>query len=101
MGFFSANENDTSATSHQDGNQQSDKPNDFIALKLKTLEKQNEIMRKALEFYADANTWNEGYKYTDNEDATIFTDGTKSGATVDKGSRAYRTLKACTPSGKK
>jgi hypothetical protein len=52
-------------------------------------------MRSALEFYADVKSWEGGHKYTDDDDATIFTDGSESAATVDKGSRAYRVLKAC------
>jgi len=59
------------------------------------LEKQNRIMRSALEFYADVKNWEEGHKYRDGDDATIFTDGSESGATVDKGSMAYRALKSC------
>lgn len=59
------------------------------------LEKQNRIMRSALEFYADVKNWEEGHKYRDGDDATIFTDGSESGVTVDKGSMAYRALKSC------
>jgi hypothetical protein len=59
------------------------------------LEKQVRIMRDALEFYADVKNWEEGHKYRDEDNATIFTDGSESGATVDKGSKAYRALKAC------
>lgn len=59
------------------------------------LEKQNRIMRSALEFYADVKNWEEGHKYRDEDNATIFTDGSESGATVDKGSKAYRALKSC------
>lgn len=66
-----------------------------LEAKIKELEAQNETMRSALEFYADVKSWSAGHKYTDADDATIFTDGSESGATVDKGSRAYRTLKAC------
>ncbi len=59
------------------------------------LEKQNRIMREALEFYAEVKNWEAGHKYRDEDNATIFTDGSESGATVDKGSKAYRALKAC------
>ncbi|GEM_PF-2057222 len=59
------------------------------------LEKQNQIMRSALEFYAEVKNWEEGHKYVDEDNATIFTDGSECGATVDKGSKAYRALKAC------
>ena len=52
-------------------------------------------MRAALEFYADVKNWEEGHKYRDEDNATIFTDGSESGATVDKGSKAYRALQAC------
>ena len=52
-------------------------------------------MRSALEFYADVKNWEGGHKYTDDDEATIFTDGSESGATVDKGNRAHRVLKAC------
>ncbi len=62
---------------------------------IEKLEKQNRIMRSALEFYADVKHWEEGHKYRDEDNATIFTDGSESGATVDKGSKAYRALKAC------
>ena len=63
--------------------------------RIEKLEKQVRIMRTALEFYADAQNWEEGHKYRDADNATIFTDGSESGATVDKGSKAYRALKAC------
>ena len=59
------------------------------------LEKQNKIMQSALEFYADVESWETGHKYTDTDDATIFTDGSESVATVDKGSRAFKALKSC------
>ena len=39
-------------------------------------------MRAALEFYADAKNWEAGYKYRDDDNATIFNDGVESGATV-------------------
>lgn len=58
------------------------------------LEKQVRIMRAGLEFYADVKNWEEGHKYRDEDNATIFTDGSESGATVDKGSEAYRALQA-------
>ncbi len=58
------------------------------------LEKQNKTMKSALEFYADVKNWEEGHKYRDEDNATIFTDGSESGATVDKGSKAYRALKS-------
>lgn len=58
------------------------------------LEKENRIMRAALEFYADAESWEAGYKYRDDANATIFNDGVESGATVDKGSKAFRALKS-------
>ena len=58
------------------------------------LEKQNRVMREALEFYAEAKNWEVGHKYRDEDNATIFTDGSESGATVDKGSKAYRILKS-------
>jgi len=63
--------------------------------RIEELERQNEIMRSALEFYADVKSWETGHKYRDEDNATIFTDGSESGATVDKGSRAYRALKSC------
>ena len=63
--------------------------------KLEQLEKENRIMRAALEFYADTKHWEKGHKYRDEDNATIFTDGSESGATVDKGSKAYRALQAC------
>ncbi len=59
------------------------------------LEKQNKIMQTALEFYADVKNWESGHKYTDASDATIFTDGSESAATVDKGSCAFKALKSC------
>lgn len=63
--------------------------------KIEKLEKQVRIMRAALEFYADVKNWEEGHKYRDEDNATIFTDGSESGCTVDKGSKAYRALQAC------
>jgi hypothetical protein len=65
-----------------------------LEAKIKDLQEQNETMRSALEFYADVENWGGGHKYTDDDDATIFTDGSESGATVDKGNRALRVLKA-------
>lgn len=61
--------------------------------KIERLEKENRIMRAALEFYADTKNWEAGYKYRDDDNATIFNDGVESGATVDKGSKAFRALK--------
>ncbi len=68
---------------------------DNLQEKVDKLEKQNRVMRAALEFYAEVKNWQEGHKYRDEANATIFTDGSESGATVDKGSKAYRALKAC------
>ena len=67
---------------------------DGLKEQVERLEKQNRIMRAALEFYADVKNWEEGHKYRDEDNATIFTDGSESGATVDKGSKAYRALKS-------
>lgn len=61
---------------------------------LAQLEKENSILKTTLEFYADTKNWQEGHKYRDDDDATIFTDGSESGVSVDKGSRAYRALKS-------
>jgi hypothetical protein len=69
----------------------SDSSNDRV----KVLERQNKVMREALEFYANKDTWSAGHKYRDADDATIFTDGAESAATIDKGNRAYRALEAC------
>ena len=55
------------------------------------------MMQSALEFYADVESCESGHKYTDASDATIFTDGSESAATVDKGSRAFKALKSCKP----
>ena len=41
--------------------------------KIEKLEKQNRIMRSTLEFYADVKNWEEGHKYRDEDNATIFT----------------------------
>ena len=68
---------------------------DELKKQIEKLEKQNRVMREALEFYAETKNWEEGHKYRDEDNATIFTDGSESGATVDKGSKAYRALKAC------
>ncbi len=68
-----------------------------LEARVKRLEKQRAIMRSALEFYADNKSWKNGYKYTDSDDATIFTDGSESGITVDKGARAMAALRACRP----
>ena len=62
--------------------------------RLAGLEKENSVLKTTLEFYADVKNWQEGHKYRDDDDATIFTDGSESGITVDKGSRAYRALKS-------
>ena len=53
------------------------------------------VLCAALEFYADVKNLEDGHKYRDEDNATIFTDGSESGATVDKGSKAYRALQAC------
>lgn len=57
------------------------------------LEEQNKIFRDTLEFYAAKESWEGGVKYIDADDATIFTDGTESAVSVDKGSRAFMALK--------
>ena len=59
------------------------------------LERQNRIMREALQFYADTKTWTAGHKYRDADEATIFTDGSESAATIDKGNVAFKALEAC------
>lgn len=59
------------------------------------LARQNRIMREALEFYATPDSWMSGHKYVDADNATIFTDGSESAATVDKGAKAYRALEEC------
>ncbi len=66
---------------------------DELKEQIAKLEKQNRVMRDALEFYAEVKNWEVGHKYRDEDNATIFTDGSESGATVDKGSKAYRALK--------
>lgn len=63
--------------------------------RIKELERQNKIMRETLEFYSNPDTWSAGHKYRDADDATIFTDGSESAATIDKGNRAHRALQAC------
>ena len=77
------------------GKKESAEDGGALKARIAKLEEQNEIMRSALEFYADVKSWQSGHKYKDQDDATIFTDGSESGATVDKGSRAYRALEAC------
>jgi len=52
-------------------------------------------MRAAPEFYVNVESWKAGHKYVDADDATIFSDGSESGATVEKGAKAYRALEAC------
>ena len=59
------------------------------------LERQNKILIEALQFYADTKNWMPGHKYRDADDATIFTDGSVSAATLDKGSVAKRALESC------
>ena len=66
-----------------------------LAARIEELEKQNRILREAIEFYANPMTWEAGHKYRDADDATIFSDGSESSATVDKGTQARRALKAC------
>ena len=68
---------------------------DALNARMKELERQNKIMREALEFYSNTATWTAGHKYRDADDATIFTDGSESAATMDKGNRAHRALAAC------
>jgi hypothetical protein len=76
------------------GKKESDDVGDLKA-RIAALEKQNNIMREALEFYSNPITWESGHKYRDVDNATIFTDGSESSATVDKGAHAYRALEAC------
>lgn len=52
------------------------------------------IMREALEFYSNTDTWSAGHKYRDADDATIFTDESESAATIDKGNRALQACKS-------
>jgi hypothetical protein len=63
--------------------------------RISELERQVGVLSDALKFYADPTNWQSGFKYVDQDNATIFTDGTESAATVDKGSRAFRALEAC------
>lgn len=57
------------------------------------LEEQNRTLVEAMEFYAKPENWEVGHKYRDADDATIFTDGSNSAATVDAGKKAARALK--------
>ncbi len=66
-----------------------------LKVKVKELEAKNEILRTALKFYADTKSWEDAHKYTDDDDATILIDNSETGATIDRGSRAHRALKAC------
>ena len=59
------------------------------------VEQQNKVLREALQFYADAKNWTPGHKYRDADDATIFTDGSVSAVTLDKGKVASRALEEC------
>ncbi len=52
----------------------------------------NKMMIAALEFYADKKSWEEGHKYRDDDDATIFADNSESAITADKGIVAQRAL---------
>lgn len=56
------------------------------------LELQNKVLIDTLNFYASENNWKVGHKYRDADDATIYTDGTNSAATVDSGKKALRIL---------
>lgn len=67
---------------------------DELKQQVASLEEQNKKLREALEFYADTKSWEEGHKYRDADNATIFTDGSESAATIDKGAKAFRVLKS-------
>ena len=55
------------------------------------LEAENARFKKALEFYGNVNNWNQGHKYRDSDNATIFQEEDSSVA-VDKGSVALKAL---------
>ncbi len=65
---------------------------DKLKAEIEQLSAQNKVLLETLEFYANPDNWNVGHKYRDADDATIFTDGSNSAATVDAGKKASRTL---------
>jgi len=62
--------------------------------RVKQLEDENKRLREALEFYANPNSWKEGHKYRDADEATIFEDTDATSAAVDMGAIALKALKS-------
>jgi len=65
---------------------------DKLKAQIVQLEAENKELIEALEFYANPIDWETGHKYRDDDDATIFTDGSSSATTIDAGRRAARVL---------
>ena len=65
---------------------------DKLKAQIEQLEAQNKVLIETLEFYADPENWKIGQKYRDDEEATIFTDGSNSAITADAGNKASRIL---------
>ena len=66
---------------------------DELEARVRDLEAENQDLRAALEFYANSAHWQEGHKYRDAEDVTIFTDADSSSAESDGGVRARQALR--------
>ncbi len=67
--------------------------NSKLKARIQELEEENNRLREALRFYADPKNWNEGHKYRDADDATIFQDAGTTSVSVDMGATALRALK--------
>ena len=64
-----------------------------LEARVRELEAENQGLRAALAFYADPAHWQEGHKYRDADDVTIFTDADSSSAESDGGVRARHALR--------
>ena len=64
-----------------------------LEARIRELEAENQGLREALAFYADSAHWEEGHKYRDADDITIFTDADGSSAEADGGVRARHVLR--------
>lgn len=74
------------------GKDKDDKQVTELQNRIAQLEQELSIYREALEFYAKPDSWKQGHKYRDADEATIFTDSSATAAAADQGGIAHRAL---------
>ncbi len=65
----------------------------MLKARIEELEAENQRLREALEFYADADNWEKSHKYRDADDATVFVDNSVTVIMDDRGRHAQQALK--------